>query len=274
MATGNVKRPTAGSPPPRILVLEKSVAILSAFTLDEPELSLAQLTAKTRLPKTTVHRLLYSLQLSGLISQNAATGTYSLGPKLLELGALAFARLDVRRVIQPYLDELSTEIPHTIVVCVLADDRLLYIDKRDSRYPLRIMSEIGQRRPAYFGAVGRAIMAFLSDAEVDRLLAQPPIPGDLPPVPPEPAAFKSELRLVRERGYAVEDGAVLKGVVGVAAPIFGGNGQVVASVGVAVPHPLLTADGVEPIGVKLAEVASRVSAELGWRSRKQDEAGR
>ena len=265
MATRTAMRPTSGSPPPRILVLEKSVAVLSAFSLDEPALSLAQLTAKTRLPKTTVHRLLYSLQLNGLISQNAADGTYSLGPKLLELGALAFARLDVRRVIQPYLDELSAEIQHSIVVCVLADDRLLYIDKRDSRYLLRIMSEIGQRRPAYFGAVGRAIMAHLPEDEVDRLLAQPPAPGDLPPTAPAPPAFKKELLLVRERGYAVEDSEVITGVVGVAAPVFGGNGQVVASLGVAVPRPLLPADGIGPIGVRLSEVATRVSVALGWR---------
>lgn len=261
-ASSNHRAPAS---PPTIQVLAKAAAILSAFSIEEPSLSLVQIAARTQLPKTTAHRLLVNLQRLGLIAPHPVQDNlYTLGPRLLELGGIALASSDLRQALSPHLDELQRRVRHTVLVAVMVDDHLLYVDRRESQYTLAVTSRVGSRRPPHFGAIGQVMLAFLPDEEVERLLALHPLTPLTPHTAVDPAAYRAGLVEVRRRGYATEDGEVLEGVVGVAAPVFNQFGKVAAAVGVAAPKALVTGSQCDAIIRDLMTAAEQASRDLGY----------
>lgn len=260
---GKTHRPPAS--PPTIQVLSKAMAILSAFSVDEPLLTLAQLANRTKLPKTTAHRLLVNLQRLGLVVPHPLQeNVYTLGPRLMELGAAALAGFDLRLTLAPHLDKLHENVLHTVLVATLIEDHLLYIDRRESRYALAVTSRIGSRRPPHFGAIGKVIMAFLPDDEVDRLLQAHPLKPLTGYTVVDPVQYKGALKEVKSRGYAVEDEEVLEGVNGVAAPVFDQSGNVVAAVGVAIPKSLITVEQFQRTIHALLHATEAASRDLGF----------
>ncbi|MDI6870671.1 MAG: IclR family transcriptional regulator [Bacillota bacterium] len=251
--------------PPTIQVLAKAVAILSAFSTEEPSLTLAQIAVRTHIPKTTAHRLLVNLTRLGLIAPHPSQeNLYTLGPRLLELGGVALASFDLRQTLSPHLDELQRRARHTVLVAIMADDHLLYIDRRESQYSLAVTSRIGSRRPPHFGAIGKVMMAFLPEKEVDRLLTSHPLAPLTPHTVVDAAVYRKTLSQVRRQGYAVEDGEVLEGVIGVAAPVFNQFGKVVAAIGVAAPKALVTDTQFHGIIRDLLATAQNASYDLGY----------
>ncbi|HHW14331.1 MAG TPA: IclR family transcriptional regulator [Firmicutes bacterium] len=259
----NAHRPPAS--PPTIQVLSKAMAILSAFSIDEPSLTLAQVASRTELPKTTAHRLLVNLQRLGLVVPHPLQeNVYILGPRLMELGAAALAGFDLRLTLAPHLDKLHQSVLHTVLVATLIEDHLLYIDRRESQYTLAVTSRVGSRRPPHFGAIGKAIMAFLPDEEVDRLLQAHPLQPLTAHTVVDPAQYRAALKEVKNRGYAVADEEVVEGVKGVAAPVFDQSGNVAAAVGVAVPKSLITDEQFQRIIYALLQTAQAASCDLGF----------
>ncbi|MGE5554614.1 MAG: IclR family transcriptional regulator [Betaproteobacteria bacterium] len=250
---------------PTIQVLAKAAAILSAFSTEQPSLTLAQIAAQTHLPKTTAHRLLVNLSRLGFVAPHPQQeNLYTLGPRLLELGGVALASFDLRQALAPHLDELQRNVRHTVLVAILVDDHLLYIDRRESHYSLAVTSQIGSRRPPTFGAIGKVILAFLPEAEVDRLLMAHPLVALTPSTVTDPDAYRNTLSQVRRQGYAVEDSEVLEGVVGVAAPVFDQFGRVAAAIGVAAPKALVTEAQLGTMIRDLLTTAQRASHALGF----------
>ncbi|MDW7711043.1 MAG: IclR family transcriptional regulator [Deferrisomatales bacterium] len=236
-----------------VRAIERAISILNAFSFDERELSLGSLTEKTALSKPTVFRILSTLESHGYVSQDPARGSYRLGSKFLELGGLALSSVGPRNAARPHLDRLRAELRVTILFGVLIDDQLVYVDKRESEGPIRIVSDVGLRRNPNYGMLGMALMAFLEDAEAERLLARFPLEPYTRFSLTDPEAFRRRLREVRREGYAVETNEAIEGVWGVAAPVRDARREVVAAVGAA-----------SPLGEKserrVAEVTERVRA--------------
>lgn len=250
--------------PPTINVLTKAAAILSAFSIEEPALTLAQIAVRTKLPKTTAHRLLANLSRLGLVAPHPQQDNlYVLGPRLLELGGVALASFDLRRTLAPHLDELQRRVRHTVLVAIMAEDHLLYVDRRESDYSLAVTSQVGSRRPPHFGAIGQVMLAFLPEPEIERLLTAHPLTALTPQTITDPARYRAALAEVRRRGYAFEDGEVLEGVVGVASPVFNQFGQVAAAVGVAAPKALVTGAQLRGIVADLLAAVQAASSDLG-----------
>ncbi len=251
--------------PPTIQVMAKAVAILSAFSTEASALTLTQLAAETRLPKTTAHRLVVNLQRLGLLAPHPIQeNLYTLGPLLLELGGVALANFDLRQALARHLDELQRKVLHTVLMAVLIDDHLLYLDRRESQYHLAVTSRVGSRRPPHFGAIGKVMMAFLPEEEVGRLFATHPLKPLTSHTVTDPAAYRTALAEVRQRGYAEEDEEVLEGVTGVAAPVFDQFGKVAAAIGVAVPKSLTTEVQSRRIIRDLLHAAQAASRDLGF----------
>lgn len=251
--------------PQGTLVLKKAAAILNAFSFEDRYPTLSRLAQVTGLPKSTVHRILQTLQQLGWVVTRPDQ-TYALGPGLIELGGIARSSLHWRDILAPHLNSLSASVRHAILVATLVDDRLLYVDKRDSHYPLRITTHFGQRRPPHFGAVGKTLLAYLPPLEVDRLLDKYPLERLASQSIVDREELLERLAEIRRKGYALEFSEVLDGVTGVAAPLFGGGPIPVAALGVAVPESLLGPEGLEPLIIQVVNTARQVSQELGART--------
>lgn len=259
-------RKAAGDPKYSIRAVERAIAVLNVFSFDSTELSLVEITRKTGLSKPTVFRLLSTLEQHRYVASDPATARYRLGPKLLELGGVVFSSLTLRRAARSHLTRLQAETGATVLLGVLLDDQLVYVDKRETTGPLRIVSDIGWRRAPHFGMLGMTLLSSQTADEVDRLLAVSPLEPHTPHSLVDREAFLRRLGEVRRDGFVVEFDEAIEGIWGVAAPVWDSTGRVVAAVGAASPTSNRSEERVAAVVAAVKACAEDISRDLGHRA--------
>lgn len=258
-------RPRDGTGPKyAVRAVERAISILNAFTYDSKQLSLVELTEKTGLSKPTVFRILSTLEHHRYVSFDPAEGSYRLGSKLLELGGIVLSSLGLRRVARPHLDRLQNQLKVTVLFGTLIDEQLVYIDKRDSEGPIRVVSDVGQRRSPHYGMLGMVLMAFMEEEDVKRILAERPLEAHTRFSLTETGAFLGRLEQVRREGYAVEFDEAIEGVWGVAAPVRDAGGSVVAAAGAALPMAEKSEERIAEVVAEVTACAAGISEGLGY----------
>jgi IclR family transcriptional regulator, KDG regulon repressor len=250
--------------------LERALNILNVFDSEKQALTLAQLSATLNLPRATVLRLCSTLVKYSFLRQDTETKKYSLGIRLFELGSIVYGAFSLRRIASYHLAQLRTKLGTTIFLGVLDNDDLIYIDKReDPGNPVRFTSEIGRRRPPYWGMVGPMIMAYQSDSEIERLLEKRPFV----PTAKKSFAGKEEfvawLHEIRKQGFAIDQETAIDGISGVAAPVRDASGKVIAAIGVAFISSSLDSRGVKRMVKEATAAAHNISRELGYIDNKE-----
>jgi IclR family transcriptional regulator, acetate operon repressor len=186
--------------------------------------------------RSTAHRLLTALRGRGFVMQDRPNGAYRPGPALYEIGLAAVNRIDIRRVARPVLEQIQDETQETASLAVLEGTMVRFVDCVESPRSVRVGNRTGVVRPAHASAVGKAILAGLPDAELDRRY-----PGtELPPATTtaattEVAVLRAELTEIRAQGYALNWEESTDGVCAVAAALRDTVGQPLAGLGVAAP---------------------------------------
>src|SRR4029453_865103 len=166
-----------GSSPYKVQVLDRSLAILDALANARDDASLAELAEKVKLHKSTVHRLTSILERHRIVERDSQSGRYRLGLRLFELGSLAMGRFNIRDRAHPHLERLLYEVNETVHLCVLDAGEMMYLDKIEPVRSVRMSSRIGRRIPVHCTSVGKAILAFLPESEVDDILRQHGLKG-------------------------------------------------------------------------------------------------
>ncbi len=213
--------------------LDRALQILTAFTAQQPRLTLAELSSSVKVPKATVLRLCSTLLHHEFLLFDRETKQYSLGLKLFELGNMVFASFSLRRIASPYLSALQKKLGKTVFLGILRQDELLYIDKKENPADLvRFGSEIGTRQPPCFGMLGNTLMAYLTDERIRELLKKHPLKAFTRNSLNSDKRFRKRLKSIRSQGYFVDEGEAIEGVTGVAAPVRDSSGDIVAAVGV------------------------------------------
>lgn len=172
----------------------------------------SELARRLGLPKSSIANICNALAEIGLV-RRIGTG-FALGRKLAELGGAYLASVDQVQEFYEACRSLETGSEETIQLAVLDGLEMTYLARHDGRQPVRLTSQIGRRLPATVTATGKASLASLPDAELDRRLADA---GDLPAFTPNSmttvAQLRGDLELVRQRGYAMDDEETVEGVV-------------------------------------------------------------
>ncbi|MBI3363199.1 MAG: IclR family transcriptional regulator [Chloroflexi bacterium] len=209
--------------------VDRALRILSAFRNGQAEYGVSEFSRALNLNKSTVHNILNTLIRYNLLEQNKTTRKYRLGPGLIELGHLARQRRDIRDVAHPFVIELMKVTGETTFLGLFENDGITIIDKAEPPGEMKIATPIGQRVPFCAGCFGRAFLAWMSEAEVDRLLASPGLRKFTDTSITDPSDYKASLAPVRRRGYAVDETEeYLSGVWAVSAPIQDAEGVVAA----------------------------------------------
>lgn len=217
--------------------VERACRLLSAFNLDEPWLSLAEIARRADLPKATAHRLAVALRTCGLLTQ-AADGRYGLGVKLLELGAVVRENLDVLQLCRAAIDAVSAASGETVVLGTVEwpTRELLLVARRDSPHPLAVGSPVGRRQPIPpGGALGKAVLAGLPPDDLESVLSELTPVAMTPKTPIERRLVLRHVALARQMGYASEQDEYIEGVSGVAVPVVFEGGRPLAALGVVGP---------------------------------------
>ncbi len=245
--------------------LERALQILSAFNPEKPNLTLAELSAAVSFPKATVLRLCSTLVHYDFLLFNKETKKYSLGLKLFELGSVVFASFSLRRIAASHLINLQTKLDKTVFLGILQEGQLVYIDKKENPLNLiRFGSQIGTRRPPFFGMLGNVLMAHLPDEKVAELLKTYPLTSLTKKTVTNERRFKERLALIRSQGYYVDEGEAIEGVTGVAAPIRDFSKEVVAAVGVGFVSSSEPRTGVNKIIRETRKTAALISRAVGY----------
>lgn len=210
-------------------VLGRIAVIMAAFSDGRQVLSLGDLRERTRLPKSTLHRLADQLCGVGWIERDP--GGYRVGLRMFELGSLAVAGTRLQEAALPHLQALASRTGMAAQLGVLDQAEVVYLERVTSG-PLRLPTRRGGRKPAHCTALGKALAAF--DDEAVHAVVSARMPRRTANTITEPLALRSELMRVREAGVAFDRGEVYEGLACVAAPIRSAD-QVIAAVSVTGP---------------------------------------
>lgn len=228
-----------------------------------------EIVAETKMSRTTAYRILYTLERGGVISYDQEKGVYQLGLKTMEWGGVCQASFSIREVLKPWLDQLSHETSHTILVGVLQNEHLLYIDKREPREGLKVGSEVGRLRPPHYGILGKLLLAFQPPEQVRRLIQRYPLEAYTPKSITNPEQLYQVLAKVREQDYLIAEEETIVGVSGIAVPLRGFDGQVVAGLAILVPSFQFQNEK-EKLLAKMLKIGKEISQALGYAKRRDN----
>jgi DNA-binding IclR family transcriptional regulator len=247
---------------PIVQSVERAIDILQSFTADEPGLGVVELSRRVGLPKSTVFRLLSTMEARGFITQNSDTNLYQLGVELIPLANSVFIYGNLRQVARPHLHNLADTLEETTILSVLVDAEIINLDQVEFTGRLVVRAgRAGHRMPFHATSAGKVIAAFLPKDELDVLLASP-LPVLTSATITESDTLRSQLVQVRTRGYAVSFEELEEGLHAISAPIRNHGGNVVACLSVSGPSYRLTRSRVKETSPHVILTADRISREL------------
>ena len=215
--------------------------------------------------KSTVHDIISTLESQGIVVKDPELLTYGLGWRLFELGRMAQENMELRKIARGPLERLHRILDETVHLTVLDNGEVLYVDVFESSKRLRTYSVIGVRAPMHCTSVGKAMMAYMDDAQIDRVIDQYGMARFTDRTITDRALLGEELRRVRSQGYAVDDIEHEPGVRCVGAAIHDHAGAVFASISISGPTARITSNRVTELGKLARETADEVSSRLGYR---------
>jgi DNA-binding IclR family transcriptional regulator len=260
---------TRSKPSNLVQTIERVSQILELVAQSFQGISIRDLSVQLNLPKGTVHRLLSSLAYFGYIKQDAKTKNYLLGLKILELGNLIINQLDLRKIAEPLLRDLAECSKETVHMVIIDKNEIVYIDKMEiesNTRGLKMASMVGSRNPAHSCAVGKVLLSFFSEEELDSLMKEKGLPPRTPNTIADIDRLKEHLKLVKNQGYAVDNEENENGIRCVAAPIFNEKGRAVSAISVSGPAFRVTKKVIqESLKKEVMETALEISKRLGFR---------
>ncbi|HWR40992.1 MAG TPA: IclR family transcriptional regulator [Patescibacteria group bacterium] len=229
------------------------------------EAGLTEIGRGVGLSKSTTHGLISTLERCGYIRQNPATGKYSLGLKLFELGQAYAAGLDLREVALPYLRELSARYQETVHLAVLSEGDVVYIDKVDGPLSIGIRSRVGGRNPAHCTGVGKVLISAVDPKKLELLYAGKTMKRFTEHTVTDWDTLRSELQKVREVGYAWDREEFENELWCVAAPVRDGSDTVAAAISLSGPAQRMKSTDREQVAADVLNTAQKISRQLGYR---------
>ena len=255
--------------------LQKAMRILLHLGAVGPEMGITQLADELRLNKTTVYRLLNAMEKFELIEKNSQNERYRLGLKLHELGCRALESRSLQGEAHRFLVELSRRCNESVSIAVPGAGGIICLDRVDSLdNVITARTPVGGRFHPHCTAVGKAILAYLPDAEIAAVMKRNGMPGFTSNTIRKYSELLQVLDLTRHRGYASDTQELEKGLSGVAATIFMRGGQPIAAVGIAGPSPRFLQEELTSKIALVRDFAARISKALGRRASELPSPGR
>jgi DNA-binding IclR family transcriptional regulator len=251
----------AESASPAIQVLERAFALLDVLARHTDPVPLKELAQATGLHPSTTHRILNDLTLGRFVDR-PEPGSYRLGMRLLELGNLVKARLDVRDAALDAMRELHKHTHQPVNLSVRQGDEIVYIERTYSeRSGMQVVRTVGGRAPLHLTSVGKLFLAADEPARVRAYATRTGLAGHTRNSITDLARLERELSLIRTRGVSRDEEELEMGVRCMAAGIYDDQGKLVAGLSISAPSDRLE-ESWEP---RLKETAAGISAALGFR---------
>lgn len=246
---------------PTIQVLERGFALLDALAAQPEPVSLKEISRRTGLHSSTAHRILNDLTIGRFVDRPAA-GSYRLGMRLLELGNLVKARLDVREAALGPMRELHKVTHQPVNLSMRQGDEIVYIERTYSeRSGMQVVRAIGGHAPLHLTSVGKLFLAKDDPARVRSYATRTGLTGHTRNSITDLARLERELASVRATGIARDDEELELGVRCMAAGVFDDQGKLLAGLSISAPADRLEESWLE----RVKGTAALISQALGYR---------
>jgi len=219
---------------------------------------LTEIAREVGLGKSTTHRILASLSTARMVRTDAKSRKYMLGLGLIELTSDWLNKSGIRVSALPYMQELRIKTGETVSLNIRDNDKRVAIERLDTPHELRFMIELGKSQPLHIGAGGKAILAFLEEAEINQLIELANYNSK------EAKALTSQLEQIRAAGWAFSLGERVPGAGSISAPILNDGGYANASISILCLESRLQSGTIHEFGDLIREYAMKISYEMGW----------
>ncbi len=245
--------------------VDRALTIIDCFSGSARELGISEIADRMDLSKSTVFGLVNTLVLKGYLEQNEENKKYRLGIKLFELGNLVGSRMDLRKDALPYCQRLSEDYRQGVHLAVRSGDEMIYIEKVDVPGLSIAYSYIGKRAKMYCTGVGKAILAHISDEELDQYMENTELTRMTSHTITDPKLLREELEQIRQQSFAIDNEEVEEGLKCVAAPIFDWRGTPVAAISSSGMASRMTDEMIERLKKDVVAYAAAISSRLGYK---------
>lgn len=246
-----------------VRTIDRLVNILHCFTGDKTVWSLSELSVRLGLPKSTLHRFLVGLERHDILRRDE-NGKWLLGHQLFIWGSLAVESTGLRQVAATIMRELADRTGETVLLTEYRNGDVICIEKIETSHSVRLAMNVGAVRAPHAGASSKVLLAFLPEAEMNRVINVRGLPRLCTRTITEPAALQAELTQIRELDYAKSYEETDVGAWGIATPIRNWRGEVVAGLGIAGPTVRYSEQQMQDYVQFCRDAAARISALFGY----------
>ena len=241
--------------------VEKAIAVLESISEAREPRRLGDIANELGLRKPTVHRILQTFTRAGYVAAYA-DGVYGVGPRALRLGA-RFLDSDYRRIAEPILRDLHDRVGHTVHFAVRTGAMAVYVSKIEGDRPYQMVSRIGMPIPLHCTAMGKAILAELSDDERRDALGAAPLVARTEHTFVSRPRLLAHLAEVAAQGYAIDDEENEINVRCLGAAVRHGGGAILGGISVSALTFTFSMEQAHALGPTIREAADELSAALG-----------
>lgn len=243
-----------------IQVIDRMMNLLNALAAQPEPQGLKQLATRTGLHSSSAYRILGVMVEKGL-AERMENGNYQLGIKLLELGNLVKARLNVRQVALPYMQALHEKLGETVNLIVRQGDEMVYVERAfGGKSMVQVVQVIGARAPMHITAAGKIFLADEGPGASQALAERTGLPRYTPNTLTTVNALQQEVDAARQNGFAYDNEEAEKSVCCVSAGIRDSSGRLVAALSVSAPAERF----VREWSAEVRQTADAISAGLGY----------
>lgn len=247
-----------------IRVIERTMRVLEAFE-GEREVSLTELATRAQMVKSSVFRILFTLEQLAYI-EKTASGKYVITPRFGQLNQTANAQApaEIASLVQPFMQDLLRRYQETVNLGVLDGDKVLYIRVLESPHAFRLAAHAGIRSPLHSTALGKCLVCQHPRAEVERLLGKKPLQRFTTRTICDRNLFFRELERVRKRGYSVDDMEDSDGARCLGVPVVDARGKIIAALSISAPVSRMNRARAREVMDALLSVSQQISKLLGF----------
>lgn len=245
--------------------LQNGIQVLKAFTREEPVLGVTEISRRVGLHKSTVSRILATLEENTIVEREATSGRFRLGVGVIELASPMLANLDVRRLARPILEELAGTTGETSGLVVWNEGTVVVVEQAASPRRVKHTIPLGTQFRGHANASVKVFLAEASPEEVQQHIDQG-FKRYTERTVVDPEEYRRDLQRVRELGYAINDGEISLEEVGISAPVHDHRDRAVAAVLMAAARYRTPPEKAEELGPQVKQAAAEISVRLGGAS--------
>ncbi|MDO3679542.1 IclR family transcriptional regulator [Paenibacillus ehimensis] len=240
----------------------KAKEILDLFLTYE-QLSLQEMSTLSGQAKTTVHRMIGSLEEMGLLAKTAE-GKYELGFMFLQFGQLVKERLDIRKIALPVMKQLRDDVEEAANLVIREGNEAIYIEKVDTTQPVRVFTQIGRRAALYAGACPRILLSFMPQQELQNYIEETPLVAYADGTITDKRKLIETIQEAKMRGYTISHSELRNFTSAVAVPIYNYSGQVIAGLSISGLENRFTEQRLPELIEKTVAAGKAISRNMGY----------